>query len=175
MSSNPCNYTNYGGGEHQTADQRCIVSKAVRLQEKLCGNGHAPRHMGCTPALRLWHRSATATTVCGLRHYISVICLCLSYTNLFRHYYQMKVKNVGKVGSLTLQTLVCSFSNPRVSLIDVAYEVSGSMYIRLLAVCSSTETLDIIAVVVDITSLSMRDVSGWSIADDTADIWPRPA
>ena len=80
MSSNPCSYMDYGGGDHQTADQGCIWLVSYR---SVFGCRLSLRPIGCAFAVCDMN-SAAAAAVCILWRYTSVIalncCVCLFFS-----------------------------------------------------------------------------------------------
>jgi len=81
ISSNPCNYMNYGGGYHQTADQGaygCLVTGRVKVR----GRRVSLRPIGCTPALPViqQHRCSCSCS-CRLWLCISVMPLPFTFTS----------------------------------------------------------------------------------------------
>ena len=58
ISSSPCNYSDYGGGDHETADQGFVWSQLV-------GTWLACSLLDERP-LCLWHNSTATAAVCGL-------------------------------------------------------------------------------------------------------------
>jgi len=68
MSSNQCNYIDYGGW--RLSNDRARSRMAVLLQVKVRGHGFRLRPKSY--ARCVWHKSVAAAAVCGLWRYISV-------------------------------------------------------------------------------------------------------
>jgi len=63
MCINPCNYTDYGDGDHKTADQGCVWLVG---HTSVCGHRLSLRPIGCTAyAHSVCDNSAAAAAECG--------------------------------------------------------------------------------------------------------------
>jgi len=72
MSSNPCNYMDHGGGDHLTADMRCVWMFGRRSKSRDRELSLQP--IGCTPALSVT-QPRRCSCICRLWRYINVMPL----------------------------------------------------------------------------------------------------
>jgi len=67
MSKNPCNYLDYGGGDHETADRDCVCGCLALRLACVC-SGLSLQPIGCTSAL-----------ACDVQRYCSCSCRLWCY------------------------------------------------------------------------------------------------